>query len=245
MAEAKILKVKKKKWYPILAPKIFRQMQIGEMPLDDARKAIGRAVTANLMELTNDIKKQNINIKFVITKTDSDKLLTETIGYEVIPASIKRIVRRGRERIDSSIHCITADNKSIRIKTLLLARSTIRGSVKAALLRNLNDYLIKTIKKMPYEGLITELVSHKLQKTIYAQLSKIYPLKACEIRELNIEKEIATIEGSKEEEISPKEKAVEQDIEETEDNNQTKQEDLVKDAGKTQNKSDNDAETNN
>lgn len=221
MAEAKTLKMKRKKWYTILAPGLFRQMEIGEILLDDVRKAVGRVVTANLMELTNDVKKQNMNMKFIIRNIEGERLLTETIGYEVIPASIKRMVRRGRERVDSSIVCVTADNKRIRVKTFLLSRSMITGSVKSSLLRHLNDSLIKSIRKLSYDNLIEELVSHKLQKTMHSQLSKIYPLKACEIRMLKMEKERRAsgeeppqAEEIKEEEPAPQEEEHDEGTEE-------------------------------
>ncbi len=230
MAEAKALKVKRKRWYPILATNIFRQAQIGEIPLDDVRKAIGRTILANLMELTNDIKKQNINMRFIVTKIEGDNLLTEVIGYEMIPASIRRLVRRGRERVDISIACSTADNVRIRIKALLVTRAMVKGSVKAALVRNLNDSLAKNVRKLRYEELVADLVSHKFQKIIHAPLNKIYPLKTCEIRMMNIAKEKRTAgEEPKNEEVIEEVKEETQDNEEEikeEGNEEDNQEDV-------------------
>jgi ribosomal protein S3AE len=52
---------------------------------------------------------------------------------------------------------------------------------------NILAYLARTIKKMTYEDFIGELISHKLQSEMRGVLSKIYPIKVCEIRYAGIE----------------------------------------------------------
>ena len=187
MAQTKSLKVKKKRWYPILAPKMFKQVQVGEMFLDDPRKSVGRTITTNLMEITNDMKKQNINIRFSVSGSEGDNIHTAVSGYDMVPASIKRMVRRGRERIDYSSIFSTADNKNIRLKAILLTRFKVKGSVERALVKSLQDYLVKTISRTKYDDLVGDIVFHKFQKALYSNLSRIYPLKNCEVRSMKIE----------------------------------------------------------
>ena len=122
----KTIKVKKKKWYPILAPRTFNESVIGETPATDAESIVGKIVSANLMNLTGDMKKQNINMKFVVTEIKGDHAHTETSRYQMIPALIKQLVRRRRDRIDDSIICKTKDNKIINIKPIILTRSNTK-----------------------------------------------------------------------------------------------------------------------
>ena len=48
-------KVAKKEWYPIIAPKIFKGVVIGETVVYDPDKMIGKSMSENLMNLTNFI----------------------------------------------------------------------------------------------------------------------------------------------------------------------------------------------
>ena len=57
-------KIKKKNWYQIVAPKIFNGAMLGETIVYDQNAMVGKTVTQNLMNLTNDSKRQNVNIKF-------------------------------------------------------------------------------------------------------------------------------------------------------------------------------------
>ena len=66
--DEKLVKVKKKRWCQIIGPKIFRDTILGETAVIDPNMLINRALTVNLMTLTNDIKKQNINVSFLINK---------------------------------------------------------------------------------------------------------------------------------------------------------------------------------
>ena len=180
-------KVKKKQWYSIVAPKQFEDAVIGETLVYDPEAMIGKTLSHNLMNLTNDTKRQNINIHFKVTELDNNKAKTAIIGYEILPSSVKRFVRRNSEKVDLSFVCDTADNVRLRVKPLVVTRSDVKGSVAAKLRHNIVQHLTRTIKKLKYDELINELIIHKLQSEMRAILNKIYPVKVCEIRRLCLE----------------------------------------------------------
>ena len=84
MAKQKIIK---KEWYPILAPKIFHNEVLGETPVYDTQQMIGKTITKNLMNLTNDVKRQNINIGFKIVGVQNGKAITDIVGYYMVQSS--------------------------------------------------------------------------------------------------------------------------------------------------------------
>ena len=186
MAE-QISKTKKKQWYSIVAPKQFENVVLGETLVYDPQSMVGKTLSHSLMNLTNDVKKQNINVHFKVTEVEGDKAKTVIYGYEIIPSSLKRFVRRNSEKIILSFQCETSDNISLRVKPLLVTRGDVKGSVAARLRHTLYQHIIKTIKGLTYDELINELISHKLQSGIRESLHKIYPLKICEIRYLGLE----------------------------------------------------------
>ena len=182
-----VVKLKKKQWYPIIAPKQFEEVVLGETLVAEPQQMLGRTLSHSLMNLTNDVKRQNVNIHFKIVEVENNRAKTNIIGYEIVPSSIKRFVRRNSLKADLSFNCETSDNVLLRVKPLVITRANIKGSVAAKLRNNIIAFLTKTIKKMTYEEALNDLILHKLQNLMKSAFNKIYPLKACEIRYLGIE----------------------------------------------------------
>ena len=187
MAQEQLTKVKKKQWYQITAPKQFGEGVLGETLVSDPQLMLGKTLSHNLMNLTNDPKRQNINIYFKVVGVEQGKGLTSIVGYEIIPSSVKRFVRRNSEKMNLSFECETADNMLVRIKPLVITKADVKGSVAAKMRNVIVQNLIKTIKKLSYNELMNEVISHKLQSELRAGLNKLYPLKVCEIRYAGIE----------------------------------------------------------
>ena len=186
MAE-QVAKLKKKQWYNILAPKQFDNAVIGETLVYEPGAMLGKTLSHSLMNLTNDTKRQNINIHFKVVEIDGDKAKTSIVGYQIIPSTVKRFVRRNSEKMDLSFACDTADNVFLRIKPLVITKADVKGSTAAKLRNNIISFLVKTIKKMTYDELINDLIARKLQDSMRQNFSKMYPLKVCEIRYMGIE----------------------------------------------------------
>ena len=186
MAE-QVTKLKKKQWYPIIAPKQFDNAVIGETLVNEPNQMLGKTLSHSLMNLTNDTKRQNINIHFKVVEVEGNNAKTSIIGYQIIPSSIKRFVRRNSEKMDMSFTCETSDNIFLRVKPLVITRGDVKGSIAAKLRNNIVSFLTKTIKKMTYDEIINDLISRKMQDIMRASFNKIYPLKVCEIRYLGVE----------------------------------------------------------
>ena len=187
MAQEQVVKLKKKQWYPIIAPKQFDNVVLGETLVNDPNAMLGKTLSHSLMNLTNDTKRQNVNIHFKVVEVEGDKAKTKIIGYQIIPSSVKRFVRRNSEKMDISFTCDTADNVFIRVKPLVITKADVKGSVAAKVRNSIISFLSKTIKKMTYDELLNELIAHKLQSLMRENLNKIYPVKVCEIRYAGIE----------------------------------------------------------
>ena len=182
-----VAKLKKKQWFPILAPKQFDNTELGETLVYNPKEMIGKTLTHSLMNLKNDVKKQNVNINFEIFEVENNNAKTKIIGYEIIPSSVRRFVRRNSEKMDLSFTCETADKVFLRVKPLIVTKDNVKGSVASKLRNNAVQFLIKTINNMEYDGVINDLMSHKLQFALKDSLKKVYPLKICELRYVGIE----------------------------------------------------------
>lgn len=179
-------KIGRKEWYQIIAPKLFQNAVLGETYVYEPEKTIGKGLSVNLMSLTNDIKRQNININFKINSMQNGKALADVVGYYMAQSSVKRSVRKDINKIDMSFPCKASDGKSLRIKPLLITRSATKGSIVAKLRKKTEEFLTKYIKDSSCDTIINDLVNHKLQTALKKELNKIYPLRVCEIRLMEI-----------------------------------------------------------
>lgn len=185
-------KLKKKRWFPILAPRLFAEQLIGETFLENPKDLLNRYVTVNLMSLTGDPKKQSINITFRISDVRDNRGFTECIGYEMSGSSIKRVVRRNRDRIDDSFVATTADGKVIRIKPLLLTKFNTSRSVTSTIRKVVRQQTLKVIRETTFEMLVKDIVSNRFQSKLKDNIRKIYPITSCEVRLLKVISEAGT-----------------------------------------------------
>jgi small subunit ribosomal protein S3Ae len=176
----------KKTWFQITAPALFNKQTIGEMPLVEASKAMGRTVPVNLMNLTGDMRKQNINVIFEINNVTGSRLYTELVGYKMVASSIKRMVRRGKRKVDYSFTAKTSDGYKLKIKVIMVTLGLTYLSSLTGLRKACEEEVSKLLGKMKYEKFVDELVNHKVQTIVKKLVSKVYPLRMFEIRDMKV-----------------------------------------------------------
>lgn len=175
-------KIKKKRWFKILASPQFHNREIGETYAEDPSTLVGRTVTVSMMSLTGEMKKQNINITFEIIEIRDEKAITQIRRYALTPSSIKRYVRKGRDRLDASFVCTTSDGREVKIKPFFLTVRTTGGTQQTALRKEAVKLIKETIKSIKYNDLFKEIIINKFQREVKNKLNKLYPLRSCEIR---------------------------------------------------------------
>jgi len=179
-------RVKKKKWFPILAPKLFNEQIIGEIPLYESEAVLNRVFSVNMMSLTGNPRNQQINVIIRINKVQDGKGMTEVLGFEMMPSSVKRIVRRGRTKISDSIVIATSDNKKVRVKPLIITNTVVNNSTATSIRLSVRNALASLANKLTYDKLVEEIMSFKLQKHLGNVASNITPIKSSTIRSFRI-----------------------------------------------------------
>jgi small subunit ribosomal protein S3Ae len=180
---------KRKRWHKILAPKLFNEQVLGETIALEPNMLVGRTISVNLMNLTRDMKKQNMNLVFQIDRVMGDTAFTKVKYFEVSPSSIRRFVRKGKTRMDDSFACKTADNDTVRIKTLFIASGKLKGSIATALRKKSREFLSNLIRNSKNDTIIQDVVGYKMQRELRDAIRKEYPVKTCEIKMLILGKE--------------------------------------------------------
>lgn len=184
-----VTKVIKKTWIPLIAPKELNERPIGEAYVLDPKSLIGKSVTTNLMTITNDIKMQNINITLKIVKATPEKAFTECVGFSVVPSTMRRLVRRGKSRIDHVVQCTTKNGKQIAVKVFIVTNAIAYNSIATKMRRIVASAIKEIAANSAYEALVRDIISHRIQNDLREVLRKVYPIRICEVRALEILKE--------------------------------------------------------
>lgn len=194
------IKIKRKRWFPIFAPKFLGQREIGESYLSEPELAKGRVLKISLRDLTKNIKDQNIYVSLRINEAGGNDLQTEAVGYAYMPFFVRKLVRVGTGKVDDSFVLKTADGKDVRLKPLAITVFAVNGSVKTAIRKKLREMLGEEVAKLSFDSLITDLIRYRLQMEFRKKLNKICPVRELIIREIRLEKRRKVKKAKKKEE---------------------------------------------
>ena len=184
--EKDVAKWKKKRWVPIVAGGMFNSQFLGETTVAEPSKVVGKPITVNLMNLTGESRNQHINMRFRVTGLKDNRALAEPVGYTISPSYIKRVVRRTQTRVDATMRIQTQDQKTIIIKPLMVTRNNVANSVATALRDQSGKLLQERVSQQSYESLLKDIIDSRLQVEIKRALSKVYPLKSWEVKDLRL-----------------------------------------------------------
>ena len=175
---------KKKRWFNILASPEFRNIVIGETPSFAPESLVGRTMRVNLMTLTRDPKKQNFSVIFKVKEVNGGDAHTELIKYNMGTVHIKRVVKRGKDKVDDSFVVTTSDNIKLRVKPFLITRGKVQHSVLTSLRKVSKEFIENEAKGKSCSDFWVSVLSSDLQRSMRGVLKKIYPLALVEIRML-------------------------------------------------------------
>jgi ribosomal protein S3AE len=181
------IKIKKKLWFKIVAPKLFGSKEIGESYLPSADAAVGRIMGVNLRNLSGSIRDQNVYITFKISGVQGTTLQTSTLGYKLLPTYIKRMVRKNTNRLDDYFELPLQNGNKVVLKTIMVTLGKTQRSTRSALRVALESFLEEEISKTDFSTFVSTLVNKKIQSAAKKKLQKIHPVKEVAVRFLQIQ----------------------------------------------------------
>jgi small subunit ribosomal protein S3Ae len=179
-------KLKGKGWYNIVAPKNFRSKDLGKTPAGDPSTLIGRKVDVSVINLLNDPNKYYFKFKFKIVNLDGTKALTEFNGLVCLRDYISRMVRHGVTRLDTVQDLETADKKKIRVKTITLISRKSRKDIEVLMRRFIKEKVKENVESMKMNDFLEKVLNDSLKREIKEKGGKIYPIRAFEIRKIEV-----------------------------------------------------------
>lgn len=204
---------KKKRWFKLVASKVFKEMVIGETVAENETDMIGRTVALSLMNLTRDMRKQNITVTFEVAEAKDKKGHCTVKSYKMIPSGIKRKVRRGKSLVIDSIVLKTKDDKFARIKPMIITNNVCHSPIKKDIRKSVRAYLKEYFNNTEFEDIVGDIVANRFGKKVKETIARIYPIRAVEVKEISLElKAKAESDLGKFEDIAKEEATTEEEV---------------------------------
>jgi small subunit ribosomal protein S3Ae len=175
-------KWRQKKWYVVIAPAAFGNVELGKTMADDPQKLIGRVLETTLYNITEDFSQLHIKLYFKIVKVEGDKAYTIFKGHDLARDYLRSLVRRGSSRIDGIYPITSKDGYRMRIGILAISTVRTKSSQKHAIRRIMEETVKKKDGQLLYDELAQQLFLGKIASEIYNAAKSVYPLRKIEVR---------------------------------------------------------------
>jgi small subunit ribosomal protein S3Ae len=187
-------KWRSKHWYVVRAPSLFNHAEIGETMASEPEQVVGRTLETTLQEISGgaDIGKAHIKLRFQIERISGEKTAeSRFIGHELTSDYVRRLARRKRSKIDTSLMVTTKDGVQIIVKPVAVGEQRLQTRLQAELRLRLRSLLTEEAQKKTGAEFVREMLGGELGKVLAHGLKSLYPLKKIEIRRSDV---LGTIE---------------------------------------------------
>lgn len=216
-----------KTWYKIFAPEAFDKKQIGETLSGDPSKLMGRIVEITIQELTGDLSKVHIKLKFQVTEIKGADAHTKFIGHDLTSDYVRRFARRRQSRTDVVCDVLTKDNIKVRVKAMAVTGKRIQSTQETVIRNKMRDMMLERGNAQTFNDLVKSILSGELSDTILKECKPIYPLQRVEIRKTEL-RSLTTEAPAEEAEAKPTEPSEHKEAEHKEAEHKEKKEKKVK-----------------
>ncbi len=179
-------KWRQKKWYTVIAPTAFGNVEIGKTLSDNPQKLVGRILESTLYNITEDFSQLHVKLYFRIAKVEGDKAYTVFKGHDLARDYLRSLVRRGSSRIDGIFPVVTKDGYRMRVAVIALSTVRTKSSQKHNIRHIMEDVISKKNDQLLYDELVQQLVLGKIASEIYNAAKSVYPLRKIEVRKSEV-----------------------------------------------------------
>jgi small subunit ribosomal protein S3Ae len=179
-------KWKEKSWYTIVAPSYFGEKEIGLSPSADPKYMIDRTIAVPVSTFTGNFKKASSMVLFKVDNCEGKRCTTKFIGHEVSDDTIRRMVRRRRERMDIVTDVKTKDFYNMAVKLVLVADQKLTGTKRSEIRHSVVNYVIGKAAEMDLGTFANYIIGDDVYGDLVNSLKEVYPIRKIEIRKTEI-----------------------------------------------------------
>jgi len=179
-------KWREKRWYMLVAPSSFGNVELGETPASNPKLLVGRKVETTLYDISGDLNQIHVKLYFQVDQVKGDKAYTHFAGHDFTRDYLRSLVRRGSSRIDGIFDITTKDGYKLRVYAIAFPVRRAKTTQQSAIRKIMKEVVTKRASELPFDAFIQECVLGKIGSDIYNKAKVIYPLRKCEIRKTKL-----------------------------------------------------------
>ena len=187
-------KWRSKHWYKVRAPGLFQHVELGETVATEPEQVVGRTLETTLPELSgsSDVAKAHVKLRFRIERISGDGVAeARFIGHNLTSDFVRRLARRKRSKIDTSLTVTTKDGIRFVLKPVAVGEQRLQTRLRAELRHKIVSILNEEAQLKTSPEFVREMLAGDLSKVLAHGLKTLYPLKKIEIRSSEVLGEIS------------------------------------------------------
>lgn len=186
VVKSKAKKAKRKFPVDIVAPEFLGYVKLGSSQVTDLSSLVGKTAKLNLMYVTGIAKNQNIRLRFKIVDVASGLAKTTVSYYEQIPYYLSRFVKEGSDLVEDSFTVKSKDGVSLLVKPFIVTKMRTSYLISSKIREKVREIFMKEASGSVYDDLIASVISGKIQVLLRSEVKKIFPVKAFELRKVEM-----------------------------------------------------------
>ncbi len=159
---------------------------MGKTTANTPESLIGKTINLSAVELTNDINKYYLKLKFKINSVNGDKAFTQFYGSECLQDYISRMVLHRIRRIDSVQDLTTTDKVKLRVKGLTIVSKRVKSSITVKIREFVAGVMKKEVEESTLDEFLQKMLSNEIKNKILREGRRIYPIRNFEVRKTEI-----------------------------------------------------------
>ncbi|MFA5383030.1 MAG: hypothetical protein WC356_07720 [Candidatus Micrarchaeia archaeon] len=189
-------KWKLKSWYRVLAPELYENKELGEIPASDPKNLLNKIIKVPLFIVGGKVGAVGINtrVNFRIVEVKGTTAFTRVIGHEVDQSFVKTLARRRRSVVDKVVDAETKDGNKIRVKGSIITLNKIAQRPKTALRNTFNTQVKEMIKELTLDEVMNSILFGKFPVQIQQVLKKITPIRKVQINKTEVKNTVIHFE---------------------------------------------------
>ena len=152
---------------------------------EDVNELEGRTIK---LDLTRQLKGKSVEAVVKI-KVKNGKAVAYPVKIKLMPYFIRRIIRKRISYVEDSFETPSQESM-ILVKPFLITRKRVSRAVRKALRNRARNWIEDYIAEKKDSEIFNEIFSNRMQRPLSLVLKKTYPLSMCEIRTLEIIREL-------------------------------------------------------
>ncbi len=180
---------KAKRWYSVVAPKFFNEVEVAQVPALDDEHILNRVIEIPLKDITHDLSHMYSNVRLRVAEIKGKTAYTKFIGHSVSREYLRTMVRRHRDALTAIVPVISKDGIEFRVKAMAVTNTNCSGTQKTSIRNALASEVKKRAKETDFGIFINDAIYGKVALEIGRKLVKIAPVRKVEIYKTQLKEE--------------------------------------------------------